>query len=324
MRFSQFKGIDPKLGQLLRSIRNGTSMHAMLFDGPKGTGKRTMADVLSRAALCASDGERPCDVCPTCRKCIDNVHPDVHIVDLEEDRKQIRIEQIRALIEQLSLASYEGGKKIVIIENADCMNANAQNALLKTLEEPVGDTLFFLLTVSPGALLQTIRSRCLPVHFSALGVEECAQVLINRGLDSAKSKEFSALAAGCVGRALDIANDQNYPKLRESVLSAIETIRKAEDVPKAVSIIGKIKDSAMGNDVLDIIELWAWDLMRVQNGADPLEINDLSKLEKSKINGNKLLRIVAEARQNRNVNVGWSNLLEPLLYRIAEQVNSEK
>ena len=168
--------------QLMRSAQAGRIVHALLFTGPHGTGKQTMAELFARAVLCRSEGERrPCEACDSCKKCLSGNHPDVHI--LAPEKNSIKVDAIRDLNRAMGLASYEGGRKIAIIRRADCMNENAQNALLKTLENPSGDALFFLLTESPGALLPTIVSRCLEVRFRCLEVEDCAQVLEKRGVE---------------------------------------------------------------------------------------------------------------------------------------------
>ena len=97
MKFSEFAGMDAKMEQLMRSAQAGRIVHALLFSGPRGTGKRTMARLFAQAVLCASPGERPCGVCPACKKCLNYAHPDVHIVAPEKNT--IKVDQIRELTE---------------------------------------------------------------------------------------------------------------------------------------------------------------------------------------------------------------------------------
>ena len=312
MKFSEFAGLDAKMEQLMRSAQAGRIVHALLFSGPRGTGKKSMAEIFARAVLCEGEN-KPCDLCPACKKCLNGSHPDVHVVAPEKNT--IKVDQIRDLIETLSLASYEGGKKIAIIQRADCMNESAQNALLKTLENPTGDTLFFLLTEAPGALLPTIVSRCLQLRFSCLEVEECARVLKARGVEMERAGLLAALAQGSVGRALEIDADEQYLPLRDKVVDALEGIRGPADVARAVGAIGDVKGREEA--VLEIMELWARDLMRVQNGAQPLESGSLARLKRSRIGGSALLKRIVLARQQLSANLSWANVFETLAFELA-------
>ena len=298
--------------QLMRSAQAGRIVHALLFSGPRGTGKKTMAEIFARAVLCASD-QAPCDACAACKKCLNGSHPDVHFVAPEKNT--IKVDQIRELTEKLSLASYEGGKKIAIIERADSMNESAQNALLKTLENPTGDTLFFLLTDAPGVLLPTIVSRCLQVRFNCLEMQACAQVLVKRGVEEKRALLLAAISQGSVGRALEIDADADYLPLRERVIDAVESLKSPADVAKAAARIGDAKGRE--NAVFEIMELWARDLMRVQNGAQPLESGSAEKLKQSKYSGSALLKRVMLARQQFSANLSWANVLESMFFQLS-------
>jgi len=301
--------------QLMRSAQAGRIVHALLFTGPRGTGKKTMAVIFARAVLCAGD-HKPCDLCPACKKCLNGSHPDVHYVRKAPDKKQITIDQIRDLTETMSLGSYEGGMKIAIIEQADLMNDNAQNALLKTLENPTGDTLFFLLTEAPGTLLPTIVSRCLQVRFRCLEMEECICVLQSRGVAAEQAKLLAALAQGSVGRALEIYGDDQYLPLRERVIAALHALKGPADVAKAVASIGDVKGREEA--VLEIMELWAHDLMRIQNGAAPLDGANAARLKMSKYSGSALLKRIVLARQQLSANLSWANVFESMAFELAQ------
>lgn len=312
MKLSDFTALDPKIRRLMKAARAGDVVHALLFTGPHGTGKRSVAELLTRAALCTGGGEEPCDACPACKQCLAGVHPDVHI--LEPDGRSIKIEAMRALLEALGMNSYEGGRKIAVIRGAESMTDAAQNALLKTLEEPVGATLFILVTETPDALLPTILSRCLRVRFQPLSTEDCAKALRLRGLDAPHAEELSALAQGSVGRALEIDADRDYLKLRDRVVDALCKLRRPEDVPAAAALLGDVKGRE--NDVLEIMELWGRDLMRVQNGAPPLEAEMLERLKTCKLEGARLMRCLISARERLRANLSWVNVFEPMAYAL--------
>jgi DNA polymerase-3 subunit delta' len=142
-----------------------------------GLGADRLANWVTALALCESPGARPCDVCASCRLLRSDTHPDVHAVRLEEDAQQIKIDQVRELIESLTLKSYRGGYKVGIIEGAEALNANGANAFLKTLEEPSSDTMLIMIARPNHRLPATIASRCLRLSLRAPATETAIEWL---------------------------------------------------------------------------------------------------------------------------------------------------
>jgi DNA polymerase III subunit delta' len=148
--------------QRLRSAMSaGRLPHSLLLISAPGLGAEAVADWSAALALCESAGTRPCDACASCRLLRADTHPDAHVVRLEEDAQQIKIDQVRELIEALTLKSYRGGYKVGIIEGAEALNAHGANAFLKTLEEPTADTMLIIIARPGHRLPATIASRCL-------------------------------------------------------------------------------------------------------------------------------------------------------------------
>jgi DNA polymerase III subunit delta' len=135
--------------------------HSLLLLSNPGLGAEQLANWITALALCESQGPRPCGACASCQLLRADSHPDSHIVRLEEDAQQIKVDQVRGLIEALSLKSYRGGYKVGVIEGAESLNANGANAFLKTLEEPTANTLLILIARPSHRLPATIASRCL-------------------------------------------------------------------------------------------------------------------------------------------------------------------
>ncbi len=150
--------------------------HSWLITGPVGSGKRTLARILAAAMQCTAGSSRPCGTCLACRKVFDGVHPDVITVD-DPDKKTVTVDQIRRARTDLYIRPNEGRRKIYLIPRANDMNANAQNALLKVMEEPPEYGAFLLLSDSAEKLLPTIRSRCVCLQMSPLEEKEALPAL---------------------------------------------------------------------------------------------------------------------------------------------------
>ena len=309
MKLSEFTGYGDRMAQLMRSVQAGRIVHALLLAGPHGSGKRTLARLFAQAMLCQGRGERPCGVCPACKRFEAGTHPDV--VTVSPEKNNIVVGQIRALIDYLALKPYEGGRHIAIIEQADSMNPPAQNALLKTLETPPEDAMFFLIADSTSGLLPTILSRCQLVRFHDLSVEDCAAVLTRRGLAPERARYLAGLAQGSVGRALELDKDADHAAMRERVTKSLSTLKTPASVAPAAAMLedNKGQESA----ILEILELLARDRMAAQCGGAPYQAG-----ETLNVNGLKLLKGVVRARMQLAGNVAWPNVLENMYFNLLE------
>ena len=312
MRITEFAGYGDRMVQLMRSVQAGRIVHALLFTGPHGSGKRTMARLMAQAALCQGSGERPCGACPACKRFLAGSHPDVRVV--KPEKRSIGVSEIRDLIDYLALKPYEGGRHIAIIEQAEAMTPSAQNALLKTLESPSGDAMFFLISDAPGAILPTILSRCQPVRFSDLSVEDCAAVLSRRGIPPDRARTLAGLAQGSVGRALELDGDSEFMALRDRVLQSLAALRDPASVAGAAALLTEEKGSE--GVILEIMELWARDLMAVQSGARPYQAGEEARLARSRLDGGALLKGVVQTRMKLASNVAWQSALENMYFRL--------
>jgi DNA polymerase-3 subunit delta' len=216
--------------------------HAYLFAGPRGVGKSIVARGVAHNVLCErAPGARfccnlvdcparmaspssgrgrastaaaapRCDCCAACVQIALGVHPDFVYVARQPNRSDLLIEQVRDLIDRLGVRPSRGPRRIAIVDDAETLNLPAQNALLKTLEEPPGYTMMILVASSERALLDTVRSRLCPVRFGPLGVSEIAEVLISRAkLEPERARAIAPLARGSFSRALALAQGEGPP-----------------------------------------------------------------------------------------------------------------
>ncbi len=148
--------------------------HSLLLLSTPGLGAEQLANWIAALALCESREPRPCGACASCQLLRSDSHPDFHPVRLEEDAQQIKVDQVRGLIESLSLKSYRGGYKVGVIEGAESLNVNGANAFLKTLEEPTADTVLIMIARPNHRLPVTIASRCLRLVLTPPPAESAA------------------------------------------------------------------------------------------------------------------------------------------------------
>lgn len=206
-------------------IDGGRIVHGILLTGERGLGKKTFARLMAAAFLCREQ-DAPCLHCVSCNKILAGNHPDV--ITYSGDGEKVRsfhIETVRELRRKALLKPNEAAIKVFILANCDTMTAQAQNALLKLLEEPPADTMFILTAASRGALLDTVLSRLTEIRIQPLDTEECAErlLMLHHDIDKQRVEEAARLCGGNLGRAQDILlnNDPMVPaKLAMGVLNA--------------------------------------------------------------------------------------------------------
>ena len=225
MGFGEIIGHDRQLSTLRSALASNRLHHAYFFAGPEGVGKRTTAIALAKAVHCMQLDDDFCGECVNCARISDGNHPDVRFVEPLAGKKEISIQQIRELERELNYRSFSGGRKIAVIDPATSMNLASQNALLKTLEEPPQDSLIILIAANAGALLPTVRSRCLRLPFAPLTRREVAGFLQAKLAMNAGDAEFlAALSMGSIGAAVNLDKDELIEKRRNwvDVLSSLK------------------------------------------------------------------------------------------------------
>jgi len=318
--FSHILGQEPAVQTLTRALDSGHVHHAYRFEGPAGVGKERAAFALAQALVCEAGGPRACEKCSACLRALRiseeephvPAHPDVIVLQRglyrgrisANEATGISIEQVRRMVlERVGYGPHEGRARVFIIRDADELTVSAANALLKTLEEPGQGTHFVLLTSRPNRLLDTIRSRTLPVRFSPLSDALVAQILDAKGLDP----KVAALAQGSVALALDLASEDAI-KERDEFVAAAHAALAARDLAPGI----KFAEARRERDHLrGLLAYFAQSLALAGREQVATRIEQAERAAEQH-------RVVLSAMQDVERNVSPALALESMIYRLRQ------
>ena len=330
---SDFKGQGALYDGLIRTLDDGTFVHAYLISGASGMGKRTLARLIAQHLLCTGE-RKPCEDCPACVQVREGSHPDVITItpgkpispEVKAGMAGIPVDEIRHVIGIVGQHTFVGGRRVVIIERAEKMNQAAQNALLKTLEEPLAGTVFLLLSESPELLLPTIVSRCRALKLHPWPDDVVLKALAAHGVTGDMAKKALAVSGGSIGQAISVTADEAYWQRRKDVLQDFFGISARVDILKVSTAWKDRKDEsdALLNDVEDMIRTMM--LVRFQKQEESV-ISDYPEpwqrmaREGELMSFMKLMDAVREARKLRLNQVTWQAVVEQLLLSLMEEKN---
>ncbi|HET7010239.1 MAG TPA: DNA polymerase III subunit delta' [Anaerolineales bacterium] len=255
---------------LCRHIQTRHVRHAYLFTGPPGIGKRTLALHYAQALMCLEPAgdEIACGRCRACRQVRGTGHPDLHIVTRAEGKSEIAIEQVRELQRQISLSPLEAGRRVAILADFHEASDGASNALLKTLEEPAGETVLILTAPSAESVLPTIASRCEVVTLRPVETEAIETALLKAGASDEQARLLAGLASGRPGWALEAHNSPPAMEGRQQALTELRSLLTASRAERFAAAERLQQDD---NRTKDALETWLsfWrDVLLVAYGAE--------------------------------------------------------
>ena len=300
----------------LRRVQERRLAHAMMLEGPAGCGKNALARAMVASLLCTEDETKACGQCHSCKLLKGGAHPDYFEIQPQEEGKAIKVDQVRALIGRLDLTASISQRKVAYIHPADTMNISSANALLKSLEEPAGDTVLILVSDNPGRLPVTIRSRCQSI---AVSQPDNEVVLDWLKLNSNSSNDDLTAAIQAAGRSplralqyLGSSELEAFAQVRAGLATLLQR-------PAAVSMVSS------GLNELNPVDLWRWlslctgDVIKsMMSGNSPGWLADTSKLHNK-----TLLNLQKQADINRQLSstpVRGDLLLQDWLIRWAQQI----
>ncbi|HHW32053.1 MAG TPA: AAA family ATPase [Clostridiaceae bacterium] len=327
MNFDGIIGQKQVINTLVNSLKNDRVGHAYLFVGPKGIGKKTVARDFAGMILCEnSHVVGSCMDCKSCRLFFSKSNPDY--IELEIEGTSIYVEDIRNMLNSIVIRPVYSDKKVYLIPDADRMTIQAQNSLLKTLEEPPDYSVLILTTSNADALIDTVRSRVSRYDFIKNTANEVYEYLKNNFTEDLEGINFIAsYSNGIIGTAKDLAQSGELMSLRENVFNIIQKLSK----PKLIEVFEMYPFFEENKDrigiILDIMTFFYRDMIILKNMEhDKLLINSDKKdiILKNALNcsNKKLLKnidIIEEARSSIMQNVNFQLSIEIMLMRLQEE-----
>ena len=284
--FSAILGHDGAKAHLQAALSDRQMSHAYLLEGTHGVGKKMLANAFIKTLLCQSPIAGPngqqdcCGHCQSCRSFDHDNHPDVKRIRTLPDKNTISVKQIRdELVKDISVRPYGSQYKIYLIEEAERLTVEAQNAMLKTLEEPPAYGLIIMMAESAAAFLPTILSRCVKISLQPLNSKLVKTELERRGVANGKASIAAAFAQGSIGQALKLCEDESFEEMRKELFQFLSRIPKLSqlEVMKGSQLWDQFKSEQEA--LFSLLLIWYRDILVYQETRDPAQILCADQLE---------------------------------------------
>ena len=325
--FHDILGHEQIIAHLQNAIEEDKVSHAYIFNGPEASGKMMLAEAFAMALQCEGEGKRPCLECRSCRQAADHNQPDIIYVSHEKPNT-IGVDDIRTQINNdIDIKPYSSRYKVYIVDEAQKMNQQAQNALLKTIEEPPAYAIILLLTTNADSFLQTILSRCITLNLKAVKEDKIKEYLMKHyQIPDYQADICAAFSQGNVGKAIQLASSEEFGELKASVLQLMKRLEDIDlyEMTGAVKQIAEYKLSV--NDYFDLMMIWYRDVLYYKATKDVNglifkdEVYDIKKqaAKRSYQGIETILEALEKAKIRLNANVNFDLVIELLLLTIKE------
>lgn len=325
--FKDVVGHKDILKYISSAVENNRVSHAYILNGERGSGKKMLANLFAMTLLCETGDNEPCGKCHSCKQAEGGNHPDIIRVTHEKPNS-ISVDDIRTQVNNtVDIKPYQGPYKVYIIPQADMMTPQAQNAILKTIEEPPSYAVFLLLTENAETLLPTINSRCVMLKLRNIKDTLIKKYLMeNLEIPDYKADMCTAFAQGNMGRAIMLANSDHFNEIREEAVQLLKHISEMElnEIVAAVKNISVYKLEI--TDYLDIIMIWYRDVLlyKATKEIDKVIFKDQlqsikEQARKSSYEGIELiLESLEKAKARLKANVNFDLVMELLFLTIKE------
>lgn len=325
--FQEIVGHEEVIQHLQNAIRLGKVSHAYILSGEKGSGKKLLANTFAMALQCEKKGVDPCQECRSCKKAMSRNHPDI-IYITHEKPNSIGIEDIRTqLIEDVMIKPYCSSYKIYIIDEAEKLTLQAQNALLKTIEEPPAYAVILLLTSNMETFLPTITSRCVKLNLRPVQESMVKDYLMEKmHLPDYQAQMDAAFSQGNIGKARQMAESDEFNLMTEQALRILKKSNELE-LYEMVEMIKELSEEKQNIDeYLDLFAMWFRDVLffKATKEVDGLMFKDQlnhikERARKSSYEGiEKIIDAIGTAKERLHANVNFDLVMELLFLTIRE------
>mgnify|MGYP002799013390 CR=1 FL=1 len=325
--FSAIIGHETTIEHLKRAIASNQVSHAYLLQGEAGSGKRTIADAFAQALQCERGGEDACGECRSCHQAASRNHPDIIYVTHEKPGS-IGVDEIRSqLVNDVQIKPYSGKYKVYIVAEAEKMTAQAQNALLKTLEEPPAYAVILLLTTNGEMLLDTVRSRCVLLNLKPVPDRLVKAYLMEHlEIPDYQADICVAFSQGSIGKAISLASSENFNAIKAAAIQLL-THAKEMDIQEIVSTVKNVVQYKITiHDFLDILSVWFRDVLyfKATQSVDGIIFRDQLKSIRSNASTSSyegleiILQAIQKAKLRLDANVNFELTMELLFLTIKE------
>lgn len=312
---------------LLNALSTKKVSHAYIINGEKSSGKEFIARVFAMALQCEEEGTEPCQECRSCRQALTDSHPDIIRVTHEKPNT-IGVDDIRGQVNNdVGLKPYSGPYKVYIISEAEKMTVQAQNAILKTLEEPPQYAVIILLTANVNSLLPTILSRCVVLNMKPVADELVKKYLMEQlKVPDYKAEICVAFARGNVGKAKILASSEDFENVKSEALSLLKYIHEM-DLSEVIAAVKKITEYKLEiNDYLDICSIWYRDVLLFKATRDMNHLvfrEETQALRRAAQHSSyegieTILKALENAKRRLDANVNFELTMELLILTIQE------
>ena len=314
---------------LLESLRNaackGQVSHSYILNGADGTGKLLIARYFARLLQCTGE-EKPCGHCLSCLQALSGHHPD--IIEVGHEKPNLfGVDDVRTGINQtVQVRPYSSPYKVYILDEAEKMNQQAQNALLKTIEEPPDYVVILLLTSNAESFLETIRSRCVRLDVRPLPEDFIEELLLRRGAEKQDAVRAARLSGGSLGKTFSMLESEPFRKMSELTFGILRDPLKLtmKDIHAFLGEMGKLREET--ENMFSLMELWFRDVMVMKAGKGEAlllfrEEQDHIRAQAARMSyagTNRVFDEISHARECLNANVNYELTLELLLIAVKE------
>lgn len=325
--FKDVVGHRDIIGYIQDAVQQNKVSHAYILNGQRGSGKKMLAKLFATTLQCETGKSEPCNECRSCIQANNGNHPDIITVKHEKPGS-ISVDDIRSQVNgDIMIKPYSSPYKIYIIPEADLLTVQAQNALLKTIEEPPEYAVIFLLTENADSLLPTIRSRCVMLKLRNIKDKLVKKYLMEQlEIPDYQAELCAAFAQGNIGRAILLAKSEHFNEIKEEAIQLLKYIDEMElhEIVSAIKEINKYKLEV--TDYLDIITIWYRDVLLYKATKDVggLVFGDQLKYIKEKASKSSyegietILEAIEKAKQRLKANVNFDLVMELLLLTLKE------